>query len=498
MIRKLTLSLILSAVSALAAISSSTVWEVRAAGAATNGGGYSSGGTDLSAFTNKNASGCTSCQSATVNISTTDAVTNNSTTVTSATGNFSSALIGNTIYLAGSGTTTGWYQVASVPDSGTIILDRATGSTGGTGVTMNIAGALTLQAVAGAYVAGNSIYIQSGTYAILSAAPIALATAGTISANVLFEGYASSHGDMGTPPVITSSVTSQSLITMNVANYHKFRNINFTHTGATRGAAIQAVTASGVGLTITQCSFSGVFIAFDGSNRAYTNLVFARNVTLNTTSTSGAVINSDSSLAIYAYNTCFGAAGPCYSTNGGTSVLLAIGNLLAKSGTVLTGMIHDSSTTRSQFWMLFNNTIANGVGDGVQAAANGTSGTMMLSAQNNIFYGNAGKGINFTSDTGAASRGKINAYNAYGSNTGGNYTNWANGVGVVTLSANPFNDDAGTHTDYSLNTATGGGASLRAAGFPGSWTGITGLGSLDIGAIQSPNTGGQRSYMFIQ
>src|SRR4051794_28973064 len=92
------------------------MWEVRTAGADTNGGGYVSGGTDYSQNDHKNAAGCVSCGSTTANLSTTDAVANGTTTITSASAAFTSSITGNMIYLqGGSGSlAAGWYQATYV------------------------------------------------------------------------------------------------------------------------------------------------------------------------------------------------------------------------------------------------------------------------------------------------------------------------------------------------------------------------------------------------
>src|SRR5438034_4707876 len=104
-------------------LAQSTVWEVRTAGSDTNGGGYTgSSGFDYSQQNSKNvATG--------LDDSTTDAVTAATTTVTSATANFSSSIVGNIIYLSGgTGSLTGaWYQAATRVNSTTITVDRAPG-----------------------------------------------------------------------------------------------------------------------------------------------------------------------------------------------------------------------------------------------------------------------------------------------------------------------------------------------------------------------------------
>ncbi len=185
---------------AWAALSSGVVAEVRTAGANTNGGAFNTAasGTDMSQYDNKNASGCSSCQSASANLSTTDAVTNNTTTVTSATAAFTSAIVGNVIYLSGAGTTTGWYEVAGYTNSTTITVDRPTGSTGGTGVTMNIGGAFKIGGTLDddffeSFGAGNIIHIKSGTYT--AGETITISKAGSASNPIRVIGYNSTRGD---------------------------------------------------------------------------------------------------------------------------------------------------------------------------------------------------------------------------------------------------------------------------------------------------------------
>ncbi len=145
--RRILFSFFAVSVWSFAAISINTAWEVRpTVGASTNGGGYVQGatGTDMSQFNNKNAAACSSCQSATVNISTTDGVTAGTTTITSITGNYSSALIGNIVYISGGtgSVTANRYQVLTVSGATSFTVDRSTGLTAGTGVTINIGGAL--------------------------------------------------------------------------------------------------------------------------------------------------------------------------------------------------------------------------------------------------------------------------------------------------------------------------------------------------------------------
>ena len=123
-----------------------------------------------------------------------------------------------------------------------------------------------------------------------------------------------------------------------------------------------------------------------------------------------------------------------------------------------------------------------------------------ITIYNNVFYGNGGYGVNFGGlSPSALPRYGLIVDNAFRSNTSGNYNLGSLGysvgvsLGDITLTANPFTS-AGVFT---LNSTAGGGALLKAAGFPG----VTpaGTGYLDIGALQSQAaTGGAAPHPFAQ
>jgi hypothetical protein len=109
-------------------ISGNVVFEVRNGGSDTNGGGFvtGSGGTDYS-------------QQNSPQLSLTDAVCAATTTVTSATGGFTAAMVGSIIYLDNGGTCD-WYEIKTRVDTNTITIDRAGPSA--SGLTLNVGGAL--------------------------------------------------------------------------------------------------------------------------------------------------------------------------------------------------------------------------------------------------------------------------------------------------------------------------------------------------------------------
>src|SRR5881396_3989765 len=144
------------------ALNANFVWEVQTGGNDTNGGGFKSTatGTDYSQNATKNTVGN--------NISTTDAVSNGTTTITSATASFTTGAVGNAIYLqGGTGSIAAqWREVTTFTNSTGVVVDATVAAS--TGMTMNIGGALASPGQAGGVglTNGNIIWIKSGTYTI--------------------------------------------------------------------------------------------------------------------------------------------------------------------------------------------------------------------------------------------------------------------------------------------------------------------------------------------
>ena len=166
-------------------LATSTVWEIRTGGSATNGGGFVAGaaGTDWS-------------QQDAAQYSLTNGVTNATTTI--GTTSASADMVGNIAYVAGgTGSITGaWYQIVSQVTSTSITVDRLTGLTAGTGVTINVGGALNGPGTlfnSGPFVVSNRAYMKAGTYSTAATIAPAPSTGGgytTTSPNNRLTGYA--------------------------------------------------------------------------------------------------------------------------------------------------------------------------------------------------------------------------------------------------------------------------------------------------------------------
>lgn len=180
-------------------------------------------------------------------IAVTDAVTNGTTTITSATANFTQALIGNILYITG-GTgaiTAGWYEITSVTDSSTIIVDRSTGLTTGTGATLNVGGALATLSSIGAFAPSSSItYVKAGTYSETWTISVSGAPSGE---KTKFWGYNTTRNDnpIGTNrPIVDGGSTRANCLYLNGGNVDSLYFRNFIFQNAT-GDGISGVAGAG-------------------------------------------------------------------------------------------------------------------------------------------------------------------------------------------------------------------------------------------------------------
>lgn len=249
------LSFLLIAVSANATISNSTVWEVRVAGSDTNGGGFvpGSGGTD---WTQQNAA----------QYSVTDGVTAGTTTITSATANFGADVVGNIMYVQGGtgSVVAGWYQITARNSATSVTVDRTTGLTSGTGVTLHIGGALaTAGLTAGNMIEGNVAYLlQAGSVFPITSTSSNVSN-GEInnSGNVSYVGYTThrSVGNTDTAPTIQLQVASGTVVPG--GGGQQFFNIIFDgNLQTTSHAAVAGTFASSLFKNFTAASSGGVFI----------------------------------------------------------------------------------------------------------------------------------------------------------------------------------------------------------------------------------------------
>lgn len=198
------------------AVTTTTIWRIRPSGVNTNGGGYDPGiagaATDYSQQNAAQASG-------------THGHAVGTTTFTDLTAlAFTTAMVGNAIYITGDSLTTGFYFVVGFTSSSIITLDRTPGTSGASAATWHLGGGwadFTNIASTGPIVGGNLVYVLgSGTpnpaaYTYDYTVAVGVTTAGSISFNVANDpatpGYKSYPDTTGGMPVI--KFTSSYVIT---------------------------------------------------------------------------------------------------------------------------------------------------------------------------------------------------------------------------------------------------------------------------------------------
>lgn len=468
-----------------AALPAATVWEVRpTVGSNTNGGGFVTGssGTDWS-------------QQNGTQYALTNGITNGTTLI--ATISATADMVGNIAYIAG-GTgsiTAGWYQVVSEVLGVSITVDRATGLTAGTGVTINIGGALSTIAQANTNaVAYNVIWVKAtGTYTVTSPLTVTLVNNSAPGNPYSFIGYSSTRGDNG-QVTWTTSTNSINLVEFTESFGVLFQNIIFTSTAGTPGDGLHAKTSANSQSTyVINCLFSGFNSAINGNfnvDWAFQGLyVFNSRVTA---SKSYGIINSG--------NTHLW--GDMIDNNGATSGV--------------DGAQWGGGSSAAQWWVIENSIFyannhsgfssTNGAATGVTIirnndfSTNGTAGLTLTNALSpasviscNIFDSNTTYGLN---GGGAGTLLPFQFYaNAYYNNGTAPSQGIAPGIGTVTLSTSPY---VSVGTNFALNNTTGGGASLKTQCFPASIPN-GGSGAPAVGALQPSGAGGgQHGFPVVQ
>ena len=434
------------------AISASAVWEVRpTVGSDTNGGGFVAGasGTDYSQQNSPNSGGN--------NGSTTDVVATGVATITSASASFTAAIVGNIIYLAGSGITTGWYQVVTYTNGTTVILDRSPGT--GVGVTMNVGGALAT--VSQGY--ANAAFVTTGTFT----APVYVKATGTYTVTSAFApsnanespiaiiGYTTTRGDNG-QFTWTTSTNSTPLVNVNGAANVVFQNINFTTTAGTVSDCITNNNVNIYGIACINCAMAGFRYGINGNYNlegAFTGL------TLDSCLITGCTIGVNNS------GSTFILASLIYGNSGHGFYCTAphtFGIYLERSVFYDNGGSGAFIDNGSQYVAIINCGFDANTSDGLTVT--GQSPGMPISVWNTIFTGNGGYGFNVTGQGYGAGSIRSNAY--YNNTSGATSRTQLTNTSDVTLTGSPFTNPSGL--DFTLNSTAGAGAACKAAGYPAS------------------------------
>jgi hypothetical protein len=476
------------------ALANATVWEVRpSAGSDTNGGGFvpGSSGTDWS-------------QQNAAQYALTNGVTNGTTTI--ATVSATADMVGNIAYVTGGtgSVVAAWYQIISASVGVSITVDRSTGLTAGTGVTINIGGAFnTISAAFGPAIACNTVWIKNtGTYTATSTITSSLQSGGSSMNGGPFvvAGYGTTRGDTG-QVTWTTSTNSVNLFTFSYsAGYGTgwvFANIKFTNTAGTPGGGLFIGNNAGrvVNLNVVNCYFSGFTSGIDAGNFGNTNdfsNIFVENTEITACTgygfqnTAGVLVN------------CFihaNAGGGVYFWGSSDPVMSFV--LVRCTIYDNTGIGINSVGTGQPGYQLvvINCNVVSNTSDGILFDNTASSGSGILFVANTIIVSNGGYGIHSALTLAGTNNLAtfIEFTNAFYNNASGNSSNVTNilTAGNVILTGSPFNSPS--TGDFSLNGTSGAGAACKGAGFQGTLAGAVGgatSAAIDIGAVQSAGGGG--------
>lgn len=458
-------------------LSGNTGIEVRTTGSDTNGGGFNAA-TGVTDYTQQDAA----------QLSLTDLATSGAgvTTLTSVTGGFTAAMVGNLIRInSGTNFQTGWYEITAYTNTNTVTLDRTpTSGAAGSGGNGKVGGALASPGMAGALIesaasggGGMDIHIQAGTYTLTSSTDnvsggvLRVNYNGSVSNPTRIIGYQTTREDMQEKPIIHAGARTglSNGFIRSQGNYTQIFNIEVNGNSGASNMGLQVGAGGGLiaFCKVSNCPAIGVLLA-NGYNAVLWTEVTG----------------------------CGGTAAIHMSGGAATAYGCAV------HGNTTVGIRCNSSSYRVLRCLIYSNTGASS--DGIQVATgayqeiqhntvygNGRHGLYFTSNQtyfsgvisDNIFSENAGYGIGADSSL----INYLQKNNAYYNNTSGARDTNADDsftIGAITLTADPFTSK-GTG-DFSLNRVVGGGAECRQAASLGAFGSSATTGYLDIGAVQSP------------
>lgn len=426
------------------AIASGAIFEVRATGSDSNGGFFvpgTSGTVDYS-------------QQDSPQLSVTDGVANGTTTITSATGGFTAAMVNNGINIGGS-----LYQITAVGSATSITVDRTVATA--SALAMNVGGALAMLSYAQA---------QGGLHGWLNGALNETnAVANSLQAQC-WVGYGTTRGDNIKASISLTAVNAIGLSC--AARYNVFVNIsvNGNNNAGTIGANIG--NFNNFGADFYNCDFVNCATGINTSERVTLTKCFVAGCpTIQSGGTNfvNSVIKDISSASM---------------VNCNCERCILIGSI---SGSYVSPNTSASTPLRFRNNVVYS-TVAN-TGTGYAPAYGFSSNDPFVDIDNNIFC-NLNTGINING-SGNALFTQLNTNAFYGTTTpvsNGTPSAPINNSSQVNLTAGPFvnptmtiNSWSDAQAAFALNDVAGGGALCRGAGTPQ---------YLDIGAVQSAPSGG--------
>jgi hypothetical protein len=384
-----------------------------------------------------------------------------------------SADVGNTVRITGgTNINAGTYEIIAFTSttwtlSGSANLTTAGGA--GSAVLGGMGGALATPGRAmNVGVAGNTVYVQSGTYLMTNTSNVA---GGRLipPQNTTIWGYGSVRGDEGTKPIFAPTAANEQIVSF-PNNHSIIRNVEFQSNGQT--GSLGCTVGTGVGTAIRRCKFNGVSVAINFS--ATTNAVTVYDCEF--TGVTSAITNTAAGqFVMWNCSIIGGTASVNIQSIGSNATCIqnCIFSGVGAAGISFTAGTSDNVTIRACTFDACQN--------GIDLSSSGSSNVVV----ENCLFTNAGSGG--YGIKGAVGGWDLNfARNCAGYNNsmgGGGDVIYITQEGWVTLTANPYNNAAGL--DFSLNNVAGGGAACRAAGLPTGWPDLSTPNHRDVGAAQS-------------
>ncbi len=447
------------------ALAATTVWDVRTTGSNTNGGGYDSVLGDAGSgvdYTQQDAA-----QESYTTLATAGAGV---TTLTcSGADTFDAGIEGNILYIAsGTNVIAGWYQATARASSTSITIDRAPDDGGGgiaSGVG-NMGGCVAHpEAIRGDVVAGNKIYIETGTYTQLDANDYIL-TAGVAGGNgtpIIWEGWAASRGDAptgATRPLFDGDSSEAKGIVCGVAG-NLFRYIRITKCTTT---GIDSDNAGSAFVWVQSNSNDGS--GGDGGDGQFFFCEFGGNTGAGYDTTASGDTNFT-----YCYSHNNGGNGFAKRNSGGT---LGCWYCISANNTGGYGFYNQGNTTAMFHNVAYKNSGA--TGDGFYWSEDGSD--LTPSFIGNVAFTNGRYGFN---RAGTSDRyPPIFDYNSYNGNV-------TDGLNNITAGDND-NTDAPNFTDGDNGDFTVNSGSPLIGNGPATIPGATGDYKINIGVDQDDNT----------
>ena len=445
-----------------ATLASDTVWEVRPTnGDNTFGACYA---VSLAGGSSVDYSQQNSAQLSLTDLATTGVVT----TLTSVTGGFTDAMIGNCIRInSGTNFTVGWYQIITRVDTNTVTLDRApstgvgssgAGKVGGATKTLTGQSSVTLMNSSNSATSGHHIYVKNEAWN----EAVSANNDGAVGNPIIIEGYNTTRGDEPTGSNRPRNNKAGSGTPFNIAGAG---NTVWKHLWGSNGASVGWLISVTNILVNVRASNNGT----DGFSISSTNVSL---INCESDNNSGKGIDSGTT------NTPLYIIG-CYIHNNTSTGIshAATGLTLVDSIITANGSHGVAFTNNTGIHFLVNNTIDANTGgstDGVNIATGikWVTGSVFM---NNIISNNGRDGVRSTDATSIANV-AIDYNNFYG-NAGTARTNFPTGSHDIALDPQYVSTSGG---NYAV------GPNMRNVGFPGVFPASTTQGFLTIGAAQSP------------